>query len=78
MLATKPHRRRSAIAVLPGRYGVGPMEVWGGREQDPSDHLAPMSSPRPASLALDALDPVNHSALNCTFDPWSIGGGGTL
>ncbi|WP_446221558.1 esterase/lipase family protein [Nocardia sp. IBHARD005] len=49
-----------------------------GCEQDLSDHLTLMYSPRAASIALNALDPVNHPALNCTFNPWLIGGGGKL
>lgn len=49
-----------------------------GCEQDLSDHLTLMYSPRSASIALNALDPVNHPALNCSFNPWLIGGSGKL
>ncbi|MFC9471706.1 hypothetical protein ACFTS5_05875 [Nocardia sp. NPDC056952] len=43
-----------------------------------SDHLTHMRSSRAASIALEAFDPINHTALNCAFNPWLIGGGGTL
>lgn len=49
-----------------------------GCEQDLSDHLTIMYSPRAASVTLNALDPVNHPKLDCTFNPWLIGGTGTL
>lgn len=49
-----------------------------GCEQDLSDHLTMMYSPRSASIALEALDPAHHSNLDCSFNPWLIGGGGTL
>ncbi|MFI6169561.1 esterase/lipase family protein [Nocardia sp. NPDC051052] len=49
-----------------------------GCEQDVSDHLTMMYSPRALSIALRALDPVGHPNLECTFNPWVIGGGGGL
>ncbi|MEV6426688.1 lipase [Nocardia sp. NPDC051463] len=49
-----------------------------GCEQDLSDHLTILYSPRALSIALRALDPVGHPNLACTFNPWVIGGGGTL
>nr|WP_063043496.1 alpha/beta fold hydrolase [Nocardia pseudovaccinii] len=49
-----------------------------GCEQDLSDHLTMMYSPRSASIALEALDPAHHSNLDCSFNPWLIGGGGGL
>ncbi|WP_433634088.1 esterase/lipase family protein [Nocardia sp. CA-120079] len=49
-----------------------------GCEQDLSDHLTMMYSPRSASIALEALDPAHHSNLDCSFNPWLIGGGGAL
>ncbi|KAA8889304.1 alpha/beta fold hydrolase [Nocardia colli] len=49
-----------------------------GCEQDVSDHLTMMYSPRALSIALRALDPVGHPNLECTFNPWLIGGGGGL
>lgn len=49
-----------------------------GCEQDLSDHLTMMYSPRSASIALNALDPAAATAPVCTFNPWLIGGGGKL
>ncbi|MET8794981.1 alpha/beta fold hydrolase [Nocardia sp. NPDC004568] len=49
-----------------------------GCEQDLSDHLTVMYSPRALSIALRALDPARFPALQCTFNPWLIGGGGKL
>ncbi|MBF6179504.1 esterase/lipase family protein [Nocardia otitidiscaviarum] len=49
-----------------------------GCEQDFSDHLTIMYSPRALSIALRALDPVAHPELVCSFNPWMIGGGGKL
>lgn len=49
-----------------------------GCEQDLSDHLTMMYSPRALSIALQSLDPVQFPALQCTFNPWLIGGGGKL
>ncbi|MFD0360822.1 esterase/lipase family protein [Nocardia sp. GCM10030253] len=49
-----------------------------GCEQDLSDHLTILYSPRALSIALRALDPVGHPNLECTFNPWVIGGGGSL
>ncbi|MBL1074272.1 alpha/beta fold hydrolase [Nocardia sp. 2] len=47
-------------------------------DQDISDHLTIMYSPRAASIALRALDPAANPNLECTFNPWMIGGGGKL
>ncbi|MEV5652597.1 alpha/beta fold hydrolase [Nocardia sp. NPDC052254] len=49
-----------------------------GCEQDVSDHLTMMYSPRSLSIILNALDPVQTPALTCTFNPWLVGGGGKL
>ncbi|MFC6011074.1 esterase/lipase family protein [Nocardia lasii] len=49
-----------------------------GCEQDISDHLTMMYSPRVASITLRALDPAHAPALVCTFNPWFFGGGGSL
>ncbi|MEV0245781.1 alpha/beta fold hydrolase [Nocardia sp. NPDC050712] len=49
-----------------------------GCEQDLSDHLTLMYSPRAASLALNALDPAHATVPTCTFNPWLIGGSGKL
>lgn len=49
-----------------------------GCDQDLSDHLTMMYSPRALSIALQALDPEQFPALQCTFNPWLIGGGGKL
>ncbi|MFD3743015.1 esterase/lipase family protein [Nocardia sp. NPDC058633] len=49
-----------------------------GCEQDVSDHLTMMYSPRAASIALRALDPAGSPELACTFNPWFFGGGGSL
>ncbi|MFD3510129.1 esterase/lipase family protein [Nocardia sp. NPDC058666] len=49
-----------------------------GCEQDISDHLTMMYSPRALSIVLRALDPVQNPQLTCTFNPWLIGGGGSL
>ncbi|MEV6773774.1 alpha/beta fold hydrolase [Nocardia sp. NPDC051030] len=45
-------------------------------EQDLSDHLTMMYSPRAASIMLRALDPAAYPNLECTMNPWIIGGGG--
>ncbi|WP_063036195.1 esterase/lipase family protein [Nocardia grenadensis] len=47
-----------------------------GCEQDLSDHLTMMYSPRVLSIILNTLDP--SQPLQCTFNPWLIGGGGSL
>ncbi|WP_068067287.1 esterase/lipase family protein [Nocardia xishanensis] len=47
-----------------------------GCEQDLSDHLTMMYSPRALSIALRTLDPVGHPQLECAPNPWLIGGGG--
>ncbi|MEU1954927.1 esterase/lipase family protein [Nocardia rhamnosiphila] len=49
-----------------------------GCEQDLSDHLTLMYSPRALSIALQALDPIRFPALQCSFNPWLIGGAGKL
>ncbi|WP_227982640.1 esterase/lipase family protein [Nocardia spumae] len=49
-----------------------------GCEQDLSDHLTMMYSPRSLSIILNALDPVASPGLVCTFNPWLLGGGGKL
>ncbi|MFE3445067.1 esterase/lipase family protein [Nocardia sp. NPDC059180] len=49
-----------------------------GCEQDLSDHLTMMYSPRATSMVLRALDPAAHPDLVCTFNPWLVGGGGSL
>ncbi|MFE3223897.1 esterase/lipase family protein [Nocardia sp. NPDC059228] len=49
-----------------------------GCEQDVSDHLTMMYSPRALSIALRALDPAKFPDLQCTFNPWLLGGGGSL
>ncbi|MFD4430239.1 esterase/lipase family protein [Nocardia sp. NPDC058497] len=49
-----------------------------GCEQDVSDHLTMMYSPRATSIALRALDPEGSPTLACTFNPWFFGGGGSL
>lgn len=49
-----------------------------GCEQDISDHLTVMYSPRALSIALRALDPAANRPLACTFNPWVLGGGGKL
>ncbi|WP_306360275.1 triacylglycerol lipase [Nocardia sp. CC227C] len=49
-----------------------------GCEQDFSDHLTILYSPRSLSIALRALDPAAHPDLVCSFNPWMLGGGGKL
>ncbi|APE33555.1 lipase [Nocardia mangyaensis] len=49
-----------------------------GCEQDVSDHLTMMYSPRALSIVLRALDPVGSPNLACEFNPWLVGGGGSL
>jgi triacylglycerol esterase/lipase EstA (alpha/beta hydrolase family) len=49
-----------------------------GCEQDLSDHLTIMYSPRSAAIALNALDPAANPNSDCSFNPWLIGGGGTF
>ncbi|MFC9892656.1 esterase/lipase family protein [Nocardia sp. NPDC127579] len=49
-----------------------------GCEQDFSDHLTMMYSPRAVSITLRALDPAAHPELVCAFNPWLIGGGGSF
>ncbi|GAB4587003.1 esterase/lipase family protein [Nocardia sp. IFM 10818] len=47
-----------------------------GCDEDMSDHLTILYSPRAASIALRALDSQQNPELECTFNPWMIGGGG--
>ncbi|QIS04014.1 hypothetical protein F5X71_18285 [Nocardia brasiliensis] len=42
------------------------------------DAAPPGASPRALSIALRALDPAGHPDLTCTFNPWAVGGGGSL
>ncbi|WP_307608707.1 esterase/lipase family protein [Nocardia shimofusensis] len=49
-----------------------------GCDQDLSDHLTLMYSPRAASITLNALDPATATTPVCAFNPWLIGGGGGL
>ncbi|MEV0292853.1 alpha/beta fold hydrolase [Nocardia sp. NPDC050710] len=49
-----------------------------GCEQDLSDHLTFMYSPRAISIVLNALDPAGQPNLDCTFNPWLIGGSGSF
>ncbi|GGK44484.1 esterase/lipase family protein [Nocardia camponoti] len=57
---------------------VDNITLQAGCEQDLSDHLTMMYSPRAASIALRALDPVANPQLTCAFNPWFFGGGGGL
>ncbi|MET8776679.1 alpha/beta fold hydrolase [Nocardia sp. NPDC050713] len=57
---------------------VDNITLQAGCEQDVSDHLTMMYSPRSTSIALRALDPTAPADLACTFNPWLIGGGGSL
>ena len=49
-----------------------------GCEQDVSDHLTLMYSPRVLSIILNTLDPARTPELTCSFNPWLVGGGGKL
>ncbi|MGW0355546.1 esterase/lipase family protein [Nocardia nova] len=57
---------------------VDDITVQDGCEQDLSDHLTMMYSPRALSIALHALDPQRYPTLSCSFNPWLVGGGGGL
>ncbi|UFS98119.1 esterase/lipase family protein [Nocardia huaxiensis] len=57
---------------------VDNITVQAGCEQDISDHLTLMYSPRATALALQALDPATPRTIPCTFNPWFFGGGGHL
>ncbi|MBF6435107.1 esterase/lipase family protein [Nocardia cyriacigeorgica] len=57
---------------------VANLTLQDGCEQDLSDHLTMMYSPRAMSMVLRALDPAAHPELVCAFNPWLIGGGGGL
>lgn len=73
---TNPH----ALTFLEQGPGstVDNIVLQDGCEQDVSDHLTMMYSPRALSIALRALDPVQNPNLTCTFNPWLVGGGGSL
>ncbi|MFG3519859.1 esterase/lipase family protein [Nocardia nova] len=57
---------------------VDDITLQDGCEQDLSDHLTMMYSPRALSIALHALDPLRYPTLSCSFNPWLVGGGGGL
>ncbi|MFC4375049.1 esterase/lipase family protein [Nocardia halotolerans] len=57
---------------------VDNITLQAGCEQDLSDHLTMMYSPRATSIALRALDPEHGPELVCAFNPWFFGGGGSL
>ncbi|MFB7876100.1 MULTISPECIES: esterase/lipase family protein [unclassified Nocardia] len=57
---------------------VNNITLQDGCEQDVSDHLTMMYSPRALSIALRALDPASSPNLVCEFNPWLVGGGGSL
>ncbi|MFD6108184.1 lipase, partial [Nocardia salmonicida] len=57
---------------------VDNITLQNGCEQDVSDHLTMMYSPRATSIALRALDPEGSPTLACSFNPWFFGGGGSL
>ncbi|MFI7193451.1 esterase/lipase family protein [Nocardia nova] len=57
---------------------VDDITLQDGCEQDLSDHLTMMYSPRALSIALHALDPQRYPTLSCSFNPWLAGGGGGL
>ncbi|MEV0032935.1 alpha/beta fold hydrolase [Nocardia sp. NPDC050793] len=57
---------------------VDNITLQAGCEQDISDHLTMMYSPRSTSIALRALDPAAQPELACAFNPWLIGGGSGL
>lgn len=57
---------------------VDDITLQDGCEQDLSDHLTMMYSPRALSIALHALDPQRYPTLSCSFNPWLVGGGGGL
>nr|WP_246461186.1 alpha/beta fold hydrolase [Nocardia transvalensis] len=57
---------------------VDNVTLQNGCEQDLSDHLTMMYSPRALSIALHALDPAGQPDLVCAFNPWFVGGGGGL
>ncbi|WP_067814788.1 esterase/lipase family protein [Nocardia inohanensis] len=65
------------LTAGPGAH-VNNILLQDGCEQDVSDHLTMMYSPRALSIALRALDPAKFSQLQCTFNPWVVGGGGSL
>ncbi|PPJ09175.1 lipase [Nocardia nova] len=57
---------------------VDDITLQDGCEQDLSDHLTMMYSPRALSIALHALDPQRYPTLSCSFNPWLVGGGDGL
>ncbi|VFA95652.1 Extracellular esterase estB precursor [Nocardia farcinica] len=65
------------LQAVPGAT-VQNITLQDGCEQDMSDHLTMMYSPRGLSIALRALDPEGHPDLVCTGNPWLLGGGGSL
>ncbi|GAB2514218.1 esterase/lipase family protein [Nocardia heshunensis] len=73
---TNPYDR-TFLKAGPGAQ-VSNITLQDGCEQDLSDHLTMMYSPRALSIVLRALDPGQHPNLDCTFNPWLLGGGGTL
>jgi hypothetical protein len=57
---------------------VDDITLQDGCDQDFSDHLTMLYSPRAQSIVLHALDPVGHPTVVCAFNPWLVGGGGRL
>ncbi|MFF0453393.1 esterase/lipase family protein [Nocardia africana] len=57
---------------------VDDITLQDGCDQDLSDHLTMMYSPRALSIALHALDPQRYPTLSCGFNPWLVGGRGGL
>ncbi|MFI5776534.1 esterase/lipase family protein [Nocardia sp. NPDC051570] len=49
-----------------------------GCELDMSDHLTMLYSPRTLSIVLNTLDPRQTPDVQCSFNPWLIGGGGRI
>ncbi|GGK34948.1 lipase [Nocardia camponoti] len=65
------------LKAVPGAT-VNNITLQEGCEQDISDHLTMLYSPRALSIALRALDPAGNHPLACTFNPWVVGGGGSI
>ncbi|MFB7719105.1 esterase/lipase family protein [Nocardia sp. NPDC056100] len=65
------------LKAVPGAH-VDNIVLQDGCDQDLSDHLTMMYSPRALSIALRALDPAHSVPLQCTFNPPLVGGGGSL
>ncbi|MFC8381884.1 hypothetical protein [Nocardia sp. NPDC057272] len=85
----KQHMRWSAVATAPlvgvaVGHGLGATSVGAqpGLKGDtvPGVGCTAVASRHDeiANPSLIALDPINHTALNCAFNSWLIGGGGTL